>query len=101
MSGVTFKLEGAVPAPESWAEEAEGFVHIIESHPEAATILFICFIIVLILMPGGVGPSWTKYRGSVRHQEQKRFEDVDKIVKGMSKRSRRRARGRQKGETKQ
>ena len=96
MSGVSVKLEGKLHAPQSWADEAEGFVHILEVHPVGAAVLIVCLLVVLVLIPGGVGPSWVKYRGSVRRQDQNRVQDVEKIANGMSKRARRRARGKAK-----
>lgn len=100
MSGLSVNLEAKVPGPEGWAAEAQGFAQLITDYPGSTTILFICLIIVLILIPGGVGPSWVRYRGSLNQQDQKRIQDIEKNVRAMSKRAKRRQRGKQKAQAK-
>ncbi|OAO00370.1 hypothetical protein A8B75_18700 [Sphingomonadales bacterium EhC05] len=100
MSGVIVKVEGKLPAPENVAQQAEGLVHTMANHPAESLLLFICVIIVLILMPGGVGPSFVKYGGAKRRQEQIRSGDVKQITEQLGKRAKRRKRGKAKGKKK-
>jgi hypothetical protein len=101
MTGVNFQVEAKLPAPDGgYAEEAERFIHLAMEHPFGAGLLFICIVIILILMPGGVGPASVKYRGAVRQQEQRRITDVKDIVTRVGKRAGRRQRGKAKGQIK-
>jgi len=96
MAGITLEVEGKIPSPDSWAKEADGFARLLHNHPVEAGILFICLCIILILIPGGIGPALAKYRGAERQQEKKRVKDIENLTLGMSKRAKRRARGKEK-----
>jgi hypothetical protein len=100
MPGVEVNVDSGLDSPKGWAEEAQGFTQLIIDHPGISALLFVGLIIVLILIPGGIGPSWVKYRGALRQQEQHRLDDVNDIGERISKRAQRRERGRLKGGSK-
>jgi hypothetical protein len=97
MPGVELNVDSGLDSPKGWAEEAQGFTELIIAHPWISLLLFVGLLIVLVLIPGGIGPSWVKYRGAERQQEQRRLEDVNDITERISKRAQRRERGRLKG----
>jgi hypothetical protein len=66
-------------------------------HPGEFAILVALVVLVLVLMPGGIGPAWVKYRGAKRELEQKRTADVQHTAALLNKRQQRRLRGREKG----
>ena len=97
MPGLEVSVDSGLGSPKGWAEEAQGFTQLIIDHPCISALLFVALLIVLILIPGGIAPSWVKYRGAVRQQEQRRLGDVNDIEERISKRAQRRQRGRLKG----
>lgn len=85
-------------APEKgWAEDAGGLILLMQQHPIEFAILVVIMCLVLLLLPGGMGPGWVKYRGANRELEQKRTADVQHTVALLGKRAQRRQRGREKG----
>ena len=97
MPGVEVNVGGGLDSPKGWAEEARELAQLILDQPCISALLFVGLVIVLILIPGGMGPSWVKYRGAVRQQEQRRVSDVNEIAERISRRAKRRERGRLKG----
>tara|TARA_R110000765_G_scaffold201023_2_gene306448 strand:+ start:85 stop:420 length:336 start_codon:yes stop_codon:yes gene_type:complete len=59
---------------------------IAQKNPWTALILYFALLGVLAIIPGGVVPSFLKYRGARKGQDILRQEDVEKIVKKITKR---------------
>lgn len=91
--GVEIKL-----APEGgWALEYARLLALVSDQPFVAGIVFLGIIIILIFIPGGVGPAWVKYRGAKGQLEKRQSADVEDTVEKFSKRAQRRLRGKGKG----
>jgi hypothetical protein len=49
---------------DGWAATLNALFALVIAHPVVALVIFFAIVIVLLIVPGGVGPSWVKYRGA-------------------------------------
>ncbi len=78
MGGIS--VEANMAPKEGWSNDLETLFRLSIEHPYVAAALFLAFIVVLILMPGGVGPAWIRYRGARRTADQIRQADVNVLI---------------------
>ena len=81
---------------DGWANEFAKLLALVNDQPVASGIVLLGIILILIFIPGGVGPAWVKYRGASKALEKKQTADVERTVELLGKRAQRRLRGKQK-----
>lgn len=73
---------------DGWASTLNALFSLVEGHPGTALLLFLGFIVVLLLLPGGTLPSYLRYRGAskvvddeVDRDKRVLFDNVQKRIK--------------------
>ncbi len=94
MPGV--EITAKADTPVGWAEEAKGFIDLMQSNPENLFILFFCVLVIVAILPGGVVASFLKLRAAKLELESKRATDIQPALKNVTKRMERRKIGRSK-----
>lgn len=74
------KIEANLAPKEGWSKDLSTLYALVEAHPILSSAIFLALLVVLVLIPGGVGPAWVRYRGAKSVVEQNREADVNKLI---------------------